>query len=165
MNYQLIEKYLKMTNIIMALLFGFLLIALESLVPGGVLGLLGFICLLASSYFAHLEYGGWIIPLAVLLLGGFGGVMLIFFQFRWLSSSKMGKNMFVHATSGKIKRKDGLMELIGKTAIAQTDHHPEGLIKFKNITYDSFCSSGYIPKGSKVEITKVDAFRLIVKPI
>lgn len=154
-----------MTKIIATLLFGYLLVALEAIVPGGVLGLLGFVCLLASSYFAHLEYGGWVIPLFVFLLGGLGGVMLVFLQFKWLAKSKWGKNMFVHATSGKSKNKKELTELVGKQAVAHTDHHPEGLVKIKGVTYDSFCSTGYITKGTLVEITKVDSFRLIVKPL
>jgi membrane-bound serine protease (ClpP class) len=154
-----------MTKIIATLLFGYLLVALEAIVPGGVLGLLGFICLLASSYFAHLEYGGWVIPLIVFLLGGLGGVMLVFLQFKWLAKSKWGKNMFVHATSGKSKNKNDLLELVGKQAVAHTDHHPEGLVKVKGETYDSFCTTGYIPKGTGVEITKVDSFRLIIKPL
>ena len=115
-----------MIKILAALFFGYLLVALEAIVPGGVLGLLGFVCLLASSYFAHLEYGGWMIPLIVFLIGGFGGVLLVFYQFKWLSQSKFGKNMFVHATSGAVKKEKLLQELVGKNGHAETDHHPEG---------------------------------------
>ena len=154
-----------MTKIISALLIGYILIALETIVPGGILGLLGFLSLLASAYFAHIEYGGWIIPSIVFLMGGLGGVILVFIQFKWLSRSKFGKKMFVHATSGQTINNQGLTDLVGKTGITVTDHHPEGLVKIKSNTYDSFCQTGYICKGTKVEITKVDAFRLIVKPV
>ena len=151
-----------MTKVIVALLFGYLLVALETIVPGGLLGLLGFLCLLTSSYFAHQEYGGWIIPTFIFLLGGLGGVVLVFLQFKWLSNSKWGKNMFIHATSGKSTNYSELTELVGKHVVAHTDHHPEGLVKVKNETYDSFCSTGYIPKGTHVKITQLDSFRLIV---
>lgn len=154
-----------MTKIIVALLFGYLLVALEAIVPGGVLGLIGFLCLLASSYFAHLEYGGWIIPLFVFIIGGFGGVVLVFLQFKWLSNSRLGKNMFVYQTSGKTKNNQDLTQFIGETAMTETDHHPEGLVKVGNEIYDSFCVSGYSSKGTKVKIIKVDSFRLIVKPV
>jgi len=154
-----------MTKIIAALLFGYLLIALEAIVPGGVLGLLGFVCLVASAYFAHLEYGGLAIPLIVFLVGGFGGVIIVFLQFRWLSGSKFGRNMFVHATSGKNVEPKNLDHLVGRTGIAETDHHPEGLIKIGNESYDSYCDSGFIPKGTELQITRIDSFRLIVEPL
>ena len=154
-----------MIKILAALFFGYLLVALEAIVPGGVLGLLGFVCLLASSYFAHLEYRGWMIPLIVFLIGGFGGVLLVFYQFKWLSQSKFGKNMFVHATSGAVKKEKLLQELVGKNGHAETDHHPEGLVRVDDKTYDSFCSSGFLSKGAEVEIIKADAFRLIVRPL
>ena len=154
-----------MVKIITALLFGYLLIALEAIVPGGVLGILGFICIIASSYFAHIEYGGWVIPLCIFIVGGMGGVMLVFLQFKWLSTSNFGKKMFVHSTSGKLSPDEDLTELIGKEAITLTDHHPEGFVEINYRTYDSFSSSGYIPKGSAIEITGVDTFRLIVKPL
>ena len=155
-----------MTKIIAALAFGYLLVALEAIVPGGILGLLGFVCLLAASYFAHLEYGGWMIPLVVFMLGGLGGVLLVFFQFKWLSQSKFGKNMFVHATSGTTNTKDtDLQKWIGKHGIAETDHHPEGLVRIEGRNFDSFCNTGFLPKGTKVEILKVDGFRLIVRPL
>jgi len=155
-----------MTKIIAALAFGYLLVALEAIVPGGILGLLGFVCLLTASYFAHLEYGGWMIPLVVFMLGGFGGVLLVFFQFRWLSQSKFGKNMFVHSTSGTTSTEDtGFHQWIGKHGITETEHHPEGLVRLGGKNFDSLCSTGFLPKGTKVEIVKVDGFRLIVRSL
>ena len=53
--------------------------------------------------------------------------------------------MFVHATSGKSKNKNNLLELVGKQAVAHTDHHPEGLVKVKG-AYDSFALRGTFPK-------------------
>ena len=154
-----------MTKIITAILFGYLLVALEAIVPGGVLGLLGFICLLASAYFAHLEYGGLVIPLLIFLACGLGAVIIVFLQFRWLSSSKFGRNMFVHATSGKNLDPKNLDYLIGKTGIAETDHHPEGLITIENKSFDSYCDSGFVSKGTKLQIVSIDSFRLIVEPL
>ena len=105
------------------------------------------------------------IPLIVFLIGGFGGGLLVFYQFKWLSQSKFGKNMFVHATSGAVKKEKPLQELVGKSGHAETDHHPEGLVRVDNKTYDSFCSSGFLSKGAEVEIIEADAFRLIVRPL
>jgi len=155
-----------MTKIITALLFGYLLVALEALVPGGVLGILGFISILLASYFAHLEFGGWIIPLLVFMFGSLGGVLLIFFQFKWLAKSDFGKKMFVNSTSGTVVKEDeSLQNLIGKHGYTQTDHHPEGLVRIDGKNYDSYSLSGYLSTGVEVKIEKLDGFRLIVRAV
>jgi len=93
-------------------------------------------------------------------------VLLVFFQFKWLSQSKFGKNMFVHSTSGTTGTDDtDLKKWIGKHGITETDHHPEGLVRVEGRNFDSFCTSGFLPIGTKVEIVKVDGFRLIVRPL
>ena len=147
-----------MIKILAALFFGYLLVALEAIVPGGVLGLLGFVCLLASSYFAHLEYGGWMIPLIVFLIGGFGGVLLVFFQFKWLSQSKFGKNMFVHATSGGVQKEDPLQELVGRNGHTETDHHPEGLSVLMTKHTIPSVVQGFYQKGQKLKLLKLMPF-------
>jgi len=106
------------------------------------------------------------IPLIVLLSGGFGAVLLVFFQFKWLSKSNFGKNMFVHGTSGTSDFNEyDLKNWIGEHGVTQTEHHPEGLVRIEGKNFDSFCSTGFLPKGTKVEIVKVDGFRLIVRPL
>ena len=57
--------------------------------------------------------------------------------------------MFVHATSGKSKNKNNLLELVGKQAVAHTDHHPEGLVKVKGETMIPFALRGTFPKERK----------------
>lgn len=153
-----------MLKIFASILFGYLLIALEAIVPGGILGLLGFICLLASSYFVHLEFGGWILPALVFLAGCLGGVLLMFFQFKLLSRSKLGKDLFVHSTSGRMDEARHL-ELVGKRGIARTDHHPEGIIRVEGKDYDACISDGFAPQGVELEVAKAEPFRLIVRRV
>jgi len=74
--------------------------------------------------------------------------------------------MFVHSTSGTTGTDDtDLKKWIGKHGITETDHHPEGLVRVEGRNFDSFCTSGFLPIGTKVEIVKVDGFRLIVRPL
>lgn len=154
-----------MTKIVTALLFGYVLVALEAIVPGGILGILGFVSILLSSYYAYLEFGGWIVPMLVFMFGSLGGVVLIFFQFKWLAKSNLGKNMFVDSTSGSSLNEDASMrKLIGKKGLTQTDHHPEGLVRIDGKNFDSYCESGFISKGIEVKIERLDGFRLIVSP-
>ena len=57
-----------------------------------------------------------------------------------------------------------LDHLIGKTGIAETDHHPEGLIRIGDNSYDSYCDSGFLSKGTELQIIRIESFRLIVEP-
>ena len=118
-----------MTKIIAALTVRiFRWLHLEAIVPGGVLGLLGFICLLASAYFAHLEYGGLAIPL--LMLSSLGGLWWCYHCFSSIPVA-VGKQIWKkHVCSCNQWKKSRIPRtstiLVGKTGIAETDHHPEG---------------------------------------
>ena len=72
--------------------------------------------------------------------------------------------MFVHATSGKNFETKNLDHLIGKTGIAETDHHPEGLTRIGDNSYDSYSDTGFLSKGTELQIIRVESFRLIVEP-
>ena len=118
-----------MTKIIAALAFGYLLVALEAIVPGGILGLLGFVCL-GRLLFCPFGIRRVDDSFGCLHAWRVWGVLLVFFQFKWLSQSKFGKNMFVHSTSGTTSTEDtDLKKWIGKHGITETDHHPEGLVR------------------------------------
>ena len=71
-----------MIEIILCILFAYLLIGLEAIVPGGILGILGFFVILASAYFAYLEFGGVFAPTMTFLVAGMGAVGLIFIEFK-----------------------------------------------------------------------------------
>ena len=65
-----------MSWIIGLILIGYALIFFEVLVPGGVLGLLGFCCIIGSAVAAHQEYGDWFASGLTFLLGGIGATHL-----------------------------------------------------------------------------------------
>ena len=78
-----------MIEVIAILLFAFLLIGLEAIVPGGVLGILGFCCIVFSAYQAHLAFGGWFAPMLTFILGSVAAVIIVFVELKWLSKSKI----------------------------------------------------------------------------
>jgi hypothetical protein len=53
-----------MMEVIGVLCLCYLLIGLEAIVPGGVLGVLGFLGLFFAAYLAQVEFGGWFAPLS-----------------------------------------------------------------------------------------------------
>ena len=154
-----------MTTVLGILLISYLLIGFEAIIPGGVLGILGFAGLCLASYYAHLEFGGWFAPSITFLLGGMGAIALIFAEFKWLSKSPLGKNLFLSKTvSGSSNVDERDPDIVGKTGESITELHPEGLVRIGDKEYDAFCEEGLLPKGSKVFVTGMDDFRIRIRP-
>ena len=154
-----------MTTVLGILLISYLLIGFEAIVPGGVLGILGFVGLCLASYYAHLEFGGWFAPSITFLLGGMGAIALVFAEFKWLSKSPLGKNLFLSKTvSGSSNVDEKEPDIVGKTGESITELHPEGLVRIGDKEYDAFCEEGLLPKGSKVLVTGMDDFRIRIRP-
>lgn len=154
-----------MTTVLGILLISYLLIGFEAIIPGGVLGILGFAGLCIASYYAYIEFGGWFAPSITFLLGGMGAIALVFAEFKWLSKSPLGKNLFLSKTvsgSSNVDERDA--DIVGKTGESITELHPEGLVRIGDKEYDAFCEEGLLPKGSKVLVTGLDDFRIRIRP-
>ena len=153
-----------MIEVFATMLFGFVLIGLEAIVPGGILGVLGFLCILFSTYLAHAAFGGWLAPALTFLIGSLCAIFLVFLEFKWLSQSKLGKSLFLSSED------DGLSnarippeDVLGKQGESMTDHHPEGIVSINGKNYDAVCEDGFLPKGCKIEVTGMDDFRIRVR--
>ena len=154
-----------MTTVLGILLISYLLIGFEAIIPGGVLGILGFAGLCFASYHAHLEFGGWFAPSLTFLLGGLGAIALVLAEFKWLSKSPLGKKLFLSQTvKGSSNSEERDPGIVGQTGESITELHPEGLVRICDKEYDAFCEEGFLPKGSKVLVTGMDDFRIRIRP-
>ena len=72
----------------------------------------------------------------------------------------MGK--VVSGTSNKIQTDKSL---VGQKGITSTDLHPEGLVKVNANEYDAFSEDGFLCKGTQVQVTGIDNFRIRVRSI
>ena len=84
-----------MTEVFGVLILCYLLIGMEAIVRGGILGVLGFLGLILAAYLAHKEFGGWFAPSITFLGGGLGAFVLVYMEFKWLSRSTLGKRLFI----------------------------------------------------------------------
>ena len=153
-----------MIEVLVAMLFGFLLIGLEAIVPGGVLGVLGFCCLVFSAYLSHEAFGGWFAPAATFLAGSLGAILLVFIEFKWLSKSKLGQDLFLAKVDDGVSNSEvSPEEVVGKQGESLTDHRPEGMVSISGKSYDAVCEDGYLPKGCKIKVIGLDDFRIRIK--
>lgn len=152
-----------MTLIILLFVVGLLLIAVEVIVPGGILGSMGALMMFGSCVVAFLEYGtagGIAAIIATFVIGG----LAIFLEFRILPKSKLGKRACLTHEITAVSAAFGkeALELIGKSAEALTMLSPSGYVRVDGRRYEAFCQSGQVPAGSALEIIGADNFRLIV---
>ena len=153
-----------MTWVIGLLVIAYALIFFEALVPGGLLGLLGFACLVGATVMAHQEFGGWFAPAMTFLLGGFGGIILVFIELRWLEGSRLGKPFFLGKTvSGTSNKPVAPEEVVGMEGEAATPFKPEGKIAIGDERFEAYCEDGYVPKGTSLIVSGKEDFRLRVR--
>ena len=155
-----------MESILIAILFGYVLLLVEGFMPGGIFGLGGAFCIALASYFAYQEYPGFLAPVMTFTLGMFGGLAIVFLEFKWLSKSKFGKSIFLSSTTDGISN-EALPgeEIIGLQGISLTEHKPEGIVLLNGKNYDAYCTDGFLPKGKSIIVTGKEDFRLIIKEI
>ncbi len=152
-----------MTVIILLFSLGIVLLAVEVIVPGGILGTLGGLMMFGGCVLSFVEYGtgGGLIAVSTAILLA---ALTLFVEFRILPKTAAGKRAFltkeitgVSAAFGEEAR-----ELIGKSAEALTMLSPSGYIRIDGKRYEAFCQSGQVPAGAPLEVIGADNFRLIV---
>lgn len=148
---------------IFCLIAGVLFICAEIFLPGGVLGFLGVSSLIASSVFAYKALGA-VEGTYFLIFELFILLCVVMLSLKFLPKSWIGKRMSVD-TSGKgyMSHKDTHEDLIGAVGQVHTDLRPVGTCIFFGKKYDVYAQSGFIEKGSTVEVIKVEASNIIVK--
>ncbi|WP_309387546.1 NfeD family protein [Cerasicoccus frondis] len=160
-----------MTLIIGLILVALVLISFEIVVPGGILGLLGAVAVIGAVSVAYNEYGLYVALAtfmgALLLIG-----VVVMFELRMLPKTKYGKKLFLYSSSGArlrygAKSDDGPEEesLIGQQGEALTTMAPSGKIVIGGKFYEGYSQSGYLNKGTLIEVVGRDTFRVVVKKI
>ena len=152
-----------MTLIILLFALGILLIGVEVIVPGGILGSIGAVMLFVGCWLAFREdgNGGGFVALAVAILLA---ALTIYLEFRILPKTKIGKRAFLSSEITGVSAAFGeeARELVGKSAEALTMLSPTGYIRIDGKRYEAFCQSGQIPAGTPLQVIGSDNFRLIV---
>lgn len=155
-----------MTLIILLFSIGILLIALEVIVPGAILGSIGAVMIFGGCILAFLKFGtgGGILALATAII--IGGIAL-FIEFRILPKTKIGKRAFLTREITAVSQAVGseARNLIGQTAEALTMLSPSGYVRVDGQRFEAFCQSGQAPAGSALQVVGADNFRLIVSEI
>lgn len=145
---------------------GIILILLEMVLPGGIIGIIGFGAFLTSFFLATDHY----VHMAFSLLIAFTVSILAVLLMIKVYDRKMKffkKLILTDATtteSGYVSNRNRT-ELIGIMGIALTDLRPSGTVLVDDERIDVVSEGSFIAKGTKVKFIKVEGSRIVVREL
>ncbi len=153
-----------MSVLVMLFIVGAMLLAAEVFVPGGILGILAGVTLLAGVVLAFVEHGqqgGWIAVAAAVVLVGF----TLWLEFKVLPKTRVGRKLFLDAEIGGASQPElaESADVIGHDGVADTTLAPSGYVTVNGKRYEAYSRSGLIAKGEPLRVVGLDNFRLIVQ--
>ncbi|HEY4299705.1 MAG TPA: NfeD family protein [Candidatus Didemnitutus sp.] len=151
-----------MNLVIILFVLGVLLLAGEVFVPGVVLGVIGGAAMLFGCVVAFRQFGAGggalATGIAVVCLGA-----TLYAELVWLPRSRFGRRMVVQSASdGAAGPPTAPASIIGEMAEAETTLAPSGYVRVGDRRYEAYCEAGHAAKGSRLRVTGLDNFRLVV---
>lgn len=145
---------------------GLFLVGAEIFVPGGILGVMGAICLIAAIIigFPALSpmfgpMGGLVSAVSIIVLVGI--VMVLWIKI--FPRTSLGKRMTVSADLHESKAtEDGLEELLNKTGETLSELRPSGFALIDGRRTDVVTQGGMISKGETVKVIEIEGNRVVV---
>ncbi|MCF0155231.1 MAG: NfeD family protein [Veillonella sp.] len=143
---------------------GLVLLGLETLVPGGIVGFIGYLLFVWGLY--GFVGGGmvgcaWVLGLS-LVLG-----LLALWVINQFPQSWLGRRLTLtkqSTTEAGYVSNEIHTDLQGKEGIAQSPLRPSGLVRIGDDFVDVVTDGEYIEKGQAVVVHKVVGSRIIVRP-
>ncbi len=150
------------TLIILAVI-GTLALIIELVIPGGVLGVAGILCLLAAAVLSFVEYGflvGFLVSLAIGLMS-FGMLWLWMRHFHRLPGTR---NLVLQRHLDRGDSQPEEESLVGRAGEALTEIAPSGRARCGTTRYDVIAESGAIAKGARIEFVRRSGPSWVVRP-
>jgi membrane-bound serine protease (ClpP class) len=150
-----------MAIIVTLLILGAVLMFLETLLPGLIAGIAGFICLLIAVILAYGEnFSTGSIVLGV-VVGG-----LAVGTWAWLKffpESRMAKKFIAQRAVGDLGVDKP--ELLNGTGTALTQLRPSGVAQINGQRVDVVTEGGLIERGTAVKVVAVEGARIVVRSV
>lgn len=152
-----------MNVIVLMFVVGLVLMAFEVFLPGGILGVIGAVCMAFGVGLAFYEEGRNAGFMALGVGVGLSALMLVV-ELWLLPRTRFGRRMFldtvVAGTSQPEVAQPG--DVIGQEAETVTPLAPTGVVVVGGRRFEAYSRVGYIEIGARVRILGIETFRLIV---
>jgi membrane-bound serine protease (ClpP class) len=151
-----------MTLIITLLVVGAVLMFLETLLPGMITGIIGFVCLVAAVILGYQEFG---LRTGNLVLGGvvIGLTLGVFGWLKFFPESRIAKRFISKSVTGEL----GVAKpaLLHCTGAAVTQLRPSGAAVFSGQRVDVVTEGELIDQGASVRVIEVEGARVVVREV
>ena len=142
---------------------GLLLLGVEIFIPGGIVGLIGCLCLFAAMVTGFVAFGadgGWLATGLMIVLGGVALALWI----KIFPRTPMGRGLTLRE-DGRANKSvpDRSSELVGQAGTAHTDLRPGGVALIAGQRVDVVSESGYVDSGTALQVIGVEGSRVIVR--
>ena len=147
-------------GIIFLYIVGMALAVAEVFLPGAVMGIIGFVCAIASIYMAFQRESlvlGWV-------LVGITVVSVPFLAVLWV---KVLNRVFAmkHTQKGYTGVQAGLKPLLGREGVAITHLRPAGMARFDGKKVDVVSEGEMIERDSRIKVVEVEGNRVVVRVV
>lgn len=154
-----------MTWIILLFALGIVLLAMEVIIPGGILGIIGALMIFGGCALSYIELGtkgGTIATVSAIA----ASIAMLWVEFKLLPKTRLGQRAFLKTAITGVSSNfaSEAQALVGKPAEAMTTLSPSGYVRINGKRYDAFCQTGHTEAGTAMTVVGCDSFRLIVSP-
>lgn len=147
------------------ILAGLILLASEIFIPGGVIGTLGGLLLVAAAVLGFSLFGtegGVLSLIAILFVLGLYIVLLV----HYLPRSYIGQKLTLKEDLKQARASARSFEdLVGADGTALTDLRPAGIARIHNERIDVMAESGWIDRHSSVRVVRAEGNHVVVRKV
>jgi membrane-bound serine protease (ClpP class) len=151
---------LAMGTVAALVIIGAVLLVLETVLPGLVVGFLGVLCLASAVVLGYSEFGlaGGNVVLLIVLAGAVAGAVLYARKF---PESRMARRFVLQRTIGTVGAERP--ELLDQTGVAHTTLRPSGTALIQGHRIDVVSEGAMIERGTPVRVVAVEGLRVVVR--
>lgn len=142
---------------------GLFLIGAEIFLPGGVIGAIGGIALIAAALVGFQAFGiqgGMLSSIAIIVLAGVCIVLWV----KYFPKTRMGRHLTLQDDGKSFKAPD-LKALAGKEGVALSTLRPAGIARIDGQRVDVVADGSWIDAGRAIRVVQVEGPRVMVREI
>jgi membrane-bound serine protease (ClpP class) len=144
---------------------GLLAIVAEIFIPGGVVGTMGGLAIVAAVILGFRE--GSALGTVLLVAGVILVPACLVGAMQLAPKLPFSKKLFLQesldADKGYVAQKEGLGELVGREGVATTDLRPSGMAEIDGSRTDVVTGGEMIEKGTQIKVVHVEGNRVVVE--
>ena len=144
---------------------GLFLIGAEIFLPGGVIGFIGGLCLLAAIVVGFVAFGmqgGLLVALLIIILAG---VCLVIWV-KYFPKTRMGKSLTLSDDGKSFKSASPeFMDLLNKEGVVLSTLRPAGIATIDGKRVDVVADGSWIETGKPIRVTRVEGVRILVREV